>query len=206
MPNSARPGRAPRAPATCRRRRRRRRRRTSRAPAVARQSCRDHVSCRARGSTSRGSEKETWHIDLDLAATAASTTRSAIARHLSAQRSGAGRCGHRRARRAAPISRSPAARLRETLTDDVSLGPAPDMLFQLDLLHHRRRAAAEGEGARLRRRPRRRRRHARRARRAGKISRHPARSRSLHRSARSAAAAALFDLVVAEGRRPAACR
>ena len=68
------------------------------------------------------------------------------------------------------------------------------------LLHHRRRAAAEGEGARGRRGSGRRCRDARRARRDREISRHPARSGSLHRGARSAAAAALFDLVVAEDR------
>ena len=38
------------------------------------------------------------------------------------------------------------------------------------------------------------------------IPRHPARSRSLHRSARSAAAAALFDLVLAQDAIPAASR
>ena len=67
------------------------------------------------------------------------------------------------------------------------------------LLHHRRRAAAEGQGAGGRRRPGRRRRDARRAGGDREIPRRPARSRGLHRGARSAAAAALFDLVVAQG-------
>ena len=65
-------------------------------------------------------------------------------------------------------------------------------------LPHRRRAAAEGEGARGRRRPGRRRRDARRARGDREVPRRPPRSGSLHRGARSAAAAALFDLVLAE--------
>ena len=67
------------------------------------------------------------------------------------------------------------------------------------LLHHRRRAAEEGAGAVGRRGPGRRRRDARRAGGDREILRRAARSRGLHRGARSAAAAALFDLVVAEG-------
>ena len=67
------------------------------------------------------------------------------------------------------------------------------------LLHHRRRAAEKGQGAGGGRRSGRRRRDARRARRDREIPRRAARSGGLHRGARSAAAAALFDLVVAEG-------
>ena len=74
------------------------------------------------------------------------------------------------------------------------------------LLPHRRRPPAQGEGAGGRRGPGRRRRDARRAGGAREIPRRAARSRSLHRGARAAAAAALFDLVLAQGRAPAACR
>ena len=89
--------------------------------------------------------------------------------------------------------------LREVLTDGVALSPAPDMLFQLLLLHHRRRTAEEGPGAGRGRGPGRRRRDARRARGHREIPGRAARPRGLHRGARSAAAAALFDLVVAQG-------
>ena len=74
------------------------------------------------------------------------------------------------------------------------------MLFELISLSDRRRAQAEGEAAGGRRRSGRRRRDARRAGGAAQVSRHPARSGGLHRGARSAAAAGLFDLVVAQVR------
>ena len=67
------------------------------------------------------------------------------------------------------------------------------------LLHHRRRAPEKSQGAGRRRRSRRRRRDARRARGDREISRRAARPGGLHRGARSAAAAALFDRVVAQG-------
>ena len=67
------------------------------------------------------------------------------------------------------------------------------------LLHHRRRAAEEGAGAVRRRGPRRRRGDARRAGGDREVFRRAPGPRGLHRGARPAAAAALFDLVVAEG-------
>ena len=96
--------------------------------------------------------------------------------------------------------------LREVLTDGVSLSPAPDMLFQLISYltggerRQKAKALAAGED------PGRRCGDARRARGLAKISRHPARSGSLHRVARSVAAARLFDLVVAQSAIPAASR
>ena len=89
--------------------------------------------------------------------------------------------------------------LRAVLTDSTSLSPAPDILFELISYLDRRRAARQGQAAGERRRSGRRRRHARRAGSAAKVSRHPARSRGAHRSARAAATAALFHLVLAEG-------
>ena len=144
-----------------------------------------------------GSEKETWHIEFDLAGTGLDyvvgdsfgifpTNDPALVDAVIA------------ALDAPPDFPIGGRTLREVLTDGVSLAPAPDMLFQLYLLSHRRRAAAEGEGARGRRGPGRRCRDARRARRAREISRRPPRPRGLHRGARAAAAAALLDLVLAE--------
>ena len=59
-----------------------------------------------------GSNKETWHIDLDLADSGLAYNPRRLARHLSAQRSGAGRCRHRGHRHAGglPDRRSHAAR------------------------------------------------------------------------------------------------
>ena len=96
--------------------------------------------------------------------------------------------------------------LREVLIDGVSLSPAPDMLFQLFSYltggERRKKAKAlaagedpDGDAATLDVLGRDR-----------EVPRRPARPGSLHRGARSAAAAALFDLVVAEGAIPAACR
>ena len=146
-----------------------------------------------------GSEKETWHIEFDLAERG-STTRSAM-RSASIRptiRRWSTRSSGRSARR--PTSRSAAARLREVLIDGVSLSPAPDMLFQLFsyITGGERRQKAKALG--VRRGSGRRCRDARRAGRAREIPRRPARSGSLHRGARAAAAAALFDLVVAQGR------
>ena len=146
-----------------------------------------------------GSQKETWHIDIDLAQSGIDY----------AVGDSFGMFPHNEpalvdavlAALGAPPDFPIAGRtLRDVLTDGVSLGVGARYAVPADLLHHRRRAAAKGQGARLRRRSGRRCRDARRAGGAGKISRHPARSRSLHRSARSAAAAALLDRVLAEGR------
>ena len=101
------------------------------------------------------------------------------------QRSGAGRCGASRRSTRRRISRS-AAPLREVLIDGVSLGARARHAVPALLLYHRRRAAAEGAGARRRRGSRRRRGHARRARRDREIPRRAARSRrrSSRRSSR----------------------
>ena len=164
---------------------------------IARQSGdRRHSSSRTRLNRA-GSEKVTWHIEIDLAGSGLDYTVGdsfgifptndpalvdAVIKALDAPAD-------------FPIG---GRTLREVLTDGVSLAPAPDMLFQLYLVSHRRRAAAEGEGAGGRRRSGRRCRDARRARRDREIPRHPPRPGSLHRGARSAAAAALLDLVLAE--------
>ena len=145
-----------------------------------------------------GSEKETWHIEFDLAGCGLDytvgdafglfpTNDPALADAVIARARRAGRFPDRRphAARGADRRRLARARARHAV-------PA-------DLLHHRRRAAAEGQGARGRRGPGRRCRDARRAGGDREILRRAARSGSLHRGARSAAAAALFDLVVAEG-------
>ena len=146
-----------------------------------------------------GSQKETWHIEFDLTGSGVdyavgdafgifAANDPALADAVIAALG-------------APADFPIGGRtLRETLIDGVSLGPAPDMLFQLFLLHHRRRAPAQGQGTGRRRRPGRRRRHARRAGCDREIFRRAARPGSLHRVARPAAATALFDCVLAEGR------
>ena len=119
-------------------------------------------------------------------------------RSLSDQRSGSRRCDPEGARRAAgfPDRRPHAARRadRRRVAGARARHAVPALL-----LHHRRRAPEESQGARQRRGSGRRRRDARRARRDREVPRRAARSGSPHRGARSAAAAALFDLVVAEG-------
>ena len=99
----------------------------------------------------KGSEKETWHIDFDLAG-AASTMSSAIPSASSPKNDlGAGRPDHRAARRLATRSRCSGKTLREVLTDDVSLSPAPDTLFELlsfltgGAQREKARALAQGE-------------------------------------------------------------
>ena len=147
-----------------------------------------------------GSEKETWHIEFDLAGSGHRLHGRRRLRHVPDQRSGARRCGDRGARRAAGFSDRRAHAARRADRRRVARRRARHAVPAL-LLHHRRRAAAEGEGAGGRRGPRRRCRDARRARRDPEISRRAARPRGLHRGARSAAAAALFDRLVAQGRR-----
>ncbi len=96
--------------------------------------------------------------------------------------------------------------LRDVLTDGVSLGAAPDTLFQLYSYvtggERRQKAQAlasgddpDGDAA-----------HARRARRDREIRRRAARSGSLHRGARADAAAALFHRLVAQEQSRAASR
>ncbi len=145
-----------------------------------------------------GSEKETWHVEFDLAGMRPRLRGRRFLRPVSAQRSGAGRRGDRGARRAGgfPDRRPHAARGADRRR--VAVAGARHAVPAV-LLHHRRRAAEEGAGAGGRRGPGRRRGDARRAGGDREIPRRPARPGSLHRGARSAAAAALFDLVVAEG-------
>ena len=153
-------------------------------------------SFRARGSTSRvrarrpGTSNSIWPSSgLDYVG-------RRLLRHFSDQRSGAGRCRDRRARRAAGFSdrRAHAARCahRRRLARHGARHAVPAVL-----LHHRRRATAEGAGAGVGRRSGRRCGQSRRARRDRKILRRAARSGSPHRGARSVAAAAILDLIVA---------
>ena len=132
-----------------------------------------------------GSEKETWHIELDLAETGldyavgdsfglypsndpALVDAVITAIHAPADFLDRGAALARRA-------------------DDERLAqPGAGYAVSAHLLRHRRRAAAEGQGARFRRRPRWRRRHARCARGNREISRHSARARSVRRGAGSA--------------------
>ena len=120
-----------------------------------------------------------------------------LVRCLPSERAAACRRGDRRARRAGgfPGGRTLAARGADRRR--VAFARTRCTLPAL-FVSHRRRAASEGEGAADRRGPGRRCRNARRARRDGKIRRRAPRSGSLHRSARSVAAAALFDFLVAE--------
>ncbi len=156
-------------------------------------------SSRAPASTSRVRRKRPG-ISISTWRRAASTTPSAIrsACFRITSRRWSMPCLPRSARR--PIFRSPAAPLRDVLTDSVSLGVAPDMLFQLISYitggERRQKAKALGSGgdpdgdaatldvlAALEKFP--------------GIRPDPG---SVHRSARSAAAAALFDRVLAESR------
>ena len=173
---------------------------------LARQSGRGDVPRRARRLNKPGSEKETWHVEFDLAGSGLDYAVGDAFGALPDQRSGAGRCRSSRRSARRRISRSAAARLREVLIDGVSLVARARHAVPAVLLHHRRRAAAEGQGAGRGRRPRRRCRDARRAGGAREVPRRAARPGSLHRSARSAAAAALFDLLLAQGRTRAASR
>ena len=147
-----------------------------------------------------GSEKETWHVEFDLAGSGIDYTVGDSFGIFPDQRSGAGRCGDRGARRAAgfPDRRPHAARgadrrrvarrrrptccsscisyitggERRQKAKALAAGEDPDGdAATLDVL-----AAIE------------------------KFSRRAARPGSLHRGARSAAAAALFDRVLAQGR------
>ena len=120
---------------------------------LARQSARRRRSSSRTRLNKPGSEKETWHIEFDLAGSGIDyavgdsfglfpTNDPALADAVI------------RALDAPPDFPIGGRTLREVLTDGVSLSPAPDTLFQLYLVSHRRRAAAEGEGARGGRRSR----------------------------------------------------
>ena len=78
-----------------------------------------------------GSEKETWHVEIDLSGTGLDYVVGDSFGVFPANDPALVDARARGARRAAGLSRSAAARLREVLTDGVSLSPAPDMLFQL---------------------------------------------------------------------------
>ena len=146
-----------------------------------------------------GSEKETWHVELDLAGTGIDyavgdafgifpTNDPALADAVIA------------ALHAPPDFPIGGRALRDVLIDGVSLGAAPDMLFQLFSYitggERRQKAKAlaagedpDGDAATL---------DVLAA--IQKFSGRAARSGSLRRSARSAAATALFDRVLAQGR------
>ena len=96
--------------------------------------------------------------------------------------------------------------LEQVLTEDMSLSPAPDMLFELIsyMVGGERKAKAkalaqgedpDGDAATL---------DVLAA--VREVPRHPARSRGVRRMPRGAAAAALLDLLVPEGRSPTGCR
>ena len=114
-------------------------------------------SSRAPASTSRAREKETWHIEFDLAQSrhrlrrrrfASASFRTTIRRWSTPCIAALG---------APPDFPIGGRTLRDVLTDGVSLGAGARHAVPAHLLHHRRRAAAEGEGARRRRRSGRRR-------------------------------------------------
>ena len=77
-----------------------------------------------------GSEKETWHVEFDLARCGLDYTVGDSFGLFPTNDPALVDADLRRSARRR-ISRSAAARLREVLTDGVSLSPAPDMLFQL---------------------------------------------------------------------------
>ena len=144
-----------------------------------------------------GSEKETWHIDIDLAGTDLDYVVGDSFGIFPANDPGSGRRGARRDRGAAGFSHRRTHAARGAHRRRLAVAGARHAV-PADLLSHRRRAPAEGEAARRRRGSGRRCGDARRARGPAQIPRRQARSGSLHRGARSAAAAALFDLVVAQ--------
>ena len=188
---------------------RRRSRATAPAPPPARS--RDNpatatLSSRARGSTSAGSEKETWHIEFDLAGSGLDYAVGDCVRPVSRRTIRRWSMPSSQALGAPPDFPIGGRTLREVLTDGVSLAPAPDMLFQLFSYITGGERRQKAKALARRRRSRRRCRHPRRARRDREISRHAPRPGSLHRGARSAAAAALLDRVLAQGRSRAASR
>ena len=116
-----------------------------------------------------GSEKTTWHIDIDLAGSGIDYTVGDSFGIFPDKRSRAGRSGHQGARCAGGLPDRRAHAARGADRRRVALARARHAVPAL-FLPHRRRAAAEGEGARGRRRPGRRRRDARRARGDRKVS------------------------------------
>ena len=110
-------------------------------------------------------------------------------------RSSSQRCSPRSMRRRISHRRSHAARGADRRRLAVA---GARHAVRADFVSHRRRTQAESQAASRRRGPGRRCRGPRRARRPAQILRHQARSRSLHRGARSAAAARLFDFLLVE--------
>ena len=119
-------------------------------------------------------------------------------RHLRQQRSRPCRSDHRACSAPRTPPKSGARRCARCLTRRCFAGAGAGYAVRTDLLHHRRRAAREGARAGAGRGSRRRCRHARRDGGVAEILRRAAASRSLRRGAGAAAAAALFDLVVAQ--------
>ena len=102
--------------------------------------------CRARRLNKQGSEKETWHIEFDLADCGLDYAVGDSFGIFPAQRPGAGRRDHRGARRAGgfPDRRAHAARGADRRR--VAVARARHAVPAV-LLHHRRRAPEEGQGA-----------------------------------------------------------
>ena len=144
-----------------------------------------------------GSEKETWHIDFDLSGCGldyvVGDSFGIFARndlgHVDQIIALLG---------ASHTTEVNGKTLREVLHRRRLAGAGAGLAVRADLLHHRRRAAREGEGAGAGRGSRRRRGDARRDGGAAEILRRAPAPRGLRRGAGAAAAAALFDLVVAQ--------
>ena len=144
-----------------------------------------------------GSEKETWHIDFDLSGCGldyvvgdsfgifASNDLGHVDQIIALL--GASHTTEVRGKT-----------LREVLTRRCLAGAGAGFAVRADLVHHRRRAAREGARAGAGRGSRRRCRDARRDGGVAEILRRASASRSLRRGAGAVAAAALFDLVVAQ--------
>ena len=145
----------------------------------------------------KGSEKETWHIEFDLSGCGldyvVGDSFGIFARNdLGLVDQIIALLG------ASHTTKVNGKTLREVLIDDVSLAPAPDSLFELISFITGGAASREGEGAGAGRGSRWRRGDARCHGGAAEILRRPSAPRGLCRGARTAAAAALFDLVVAQ--------
>ena len=126
-------------------------------------------------------------------------------RHLRPQRSRQCRPDHRAARGVA-YHQGPRQDAARSAARRRLAGAGAGYAVRTDFLPHRRRAAREGAGAGAGRGSRRRCGDARRDGGAAEIFQRAAASRSLHRGAGAAAAAALFDLLVAQRDARANCR
>ena len=145
----------------------------------------------------KGSEKETWHIEFDLSGCGldyvVGDSFGIFARNdvgLVDQIIALLGASHTTEGERQDAARSPDRRRLA--------GAGAGLAVRTDLLHHRRRHAREGEGAGAGRGSRWRRGDARRDGGAAEILRRAPAPRGLCRGARAAAAAALFDLVVAQ--------